>query len=236
MLSATAEEMRSIEERAEKHFGIELPQMLENAGRNAAFFVREALGGAKKKNILVICGKGNKAASGLVAARFLHNWGASVSVIMADHPDSLKKWTKWHAGTLKSMYIDVLYPTNQFAFPDAFKKSDMIIDALIGHSISRPPAGFYASLIQMANESRKKVLSIDIPTGMNPDTGESYGACMKAKWTMAIALPKRGMLEKKAKEFTGALYVCDIGIPPEVYELLQIKYENPFVRNEIVKI
>ncbi|MBI2173380.1 MAG: NAD(P)H-hydrate epimerase [Candidatus Aenigmarchaeota archaeon] len=236
MMSLTTDEMRAVDEKAEKHFGIELPQMLENAGRNAAFFARESIGGVKKKNILVLCGKGNKAASGLVAARFLHNWGAKVTVIAADHPDNLKKWTKWHIGTLKSMYVDVLYPTNQFAFADTFKKCDVIIDALVGYGINRPPTGFYESLIIMANESGKKVLSIDMPSGMNPDTGEPNGACIKAKWTMSIAAPKRGLMEKKAKEYTGALYLCDIGIPPEVYELLGMKYENPFDRNEIVKL
>ncbi|MBI2579437.1 MAG: hypothetical protein HYW27_00870 [Candidatus Aenigmarchaeota archaeon] len=150
--------------------------------------------------------------------------------------DNLKKWTKWHIGTLKSMYVDVLYPTNQFAFADTFKKCDVIIDALVGYGINRPPSGFYESLIKMANESGKKILSIDMPTGMNPDTGGPYGACMKAKWTLSVGMPKKGLLEKKAKDFTGMLYLCDIGIPPEVYELLQIKYENPFDRNEIVKL
>ncbi len=75
MISVTAEEMRIVDEKSERHFGIELPQMIENAGRNAAFFTREALRGVNKKSVCVLCGKGNKGAAGLVAARFLHNWG-----------------------------------------------------------------------------------------------------------------------------------------------------------------
>ena len=236
MISVTAEEMRIVDEKSEKHFGIELPQMIENAGRNAAFFAREALGSANKKNVCVLCGKGNKGAAGLVAARFLHNWGAKVTVLMASHPDEMKKWTKWYAGTLKSIYVDVLYSTNQFAFDDIFKKTDIIIDALLGYSISRPVSGMHRTLIEMANSSGKKVLSIDIPSGMNPDTGMPFETCVKAKWTMMVAMPKKGLMEKRAKDYTGTLYLCDIGIPPEVFELLDMKYENPFTKNEIIKM
>ena len=236
MNPVTMKEMRLIDDKAEKHFGIELPQMLENAGRNAAFFTREAIGKISKKNVCIICGNGNKGAAGLVAARFLHNWGAKVTVIMASHPDELKKWTRWYAGTLKSIYVDALYTTNHFAFGDIMRKTDIIVDALLGYNISRSPEGFYKTLIEMANSSEKKILSIDTPSGMDPNTGDILGTCIKARWTMMITAPKKGLLEKKARDYTGTLYLCDIGVPPEVFELLGIKYDSPFAKNEIVKM
>ena len=230
----SVEQMRKIDELAEKHFGLDAGMLMENAGRSVAMFVREKLGNVTAKRVVVLAGKGNNGGDALVAARFLHNWGAEVHVIFAEHPDNFTQLTKWHSGVLRSMFIELLYTTNQFQFNDVISGCDIVIDGLIGYNLTGNPTGFYATLINMANP--KKILAIDVPTGLNADTGEAYEPCIKAKWTLTLALPKKGLLEKKAKDFVGELWAGDIGVPHEVYELMGLSVPRGiFTQKDIVK-
>ncbi|HLD57466.1 MAG TPA: NAD(P)H-hydrate epimerase, partial [archaeon] len=113
---------------------------------------------------------------------------------------------------------------------------DLIIDGLLGYKINRPPSGDYALLINYANSSKAKTLSIDTPSGLNPDTGDPYTPCIKADFTLSLGLLKRGLIEKKARDFVGKLFVGDIGIPHEVYELLGLKLPKIFGRGELVRV
>lgn len=230
--SVFAEQMRKIDELAEKHFGLDAGMLMENAGRSAAMFVRDKLG-IQGRKIAVLAGKGNNGGDALVAARFLHNWGADVHVIFADHPDNFSQLTKWHSGVLRSMFVELLYQTSQFQCERVISECDLVIDGLIGYNLSGNPSGFYANLINMAN--KKKILAVDVPTGLNADTGDAYEPCIKAKWTITMALPKKGLLEKKAKDFVGELWVADIGVPHEVYELMGLAVPKLFKDKDIVK-
>jgi len=234
--TVTKEQMRTIDEYAEKHFGVELLQLMENAGRNVASLARDMLGGAKGREILILAGKGHNGGDGLVAARFLQNWGAKPTVIIAGHPDELKQLTKEQNGILRSMFVNTLYPTNVMQFEPVFKHTDLIIDGLLGYNISSDPQGMYANLIQLANNSGKKILAIDLPSGLDPDTGRPYNPCIRAKATLCLTLPKKGCLEKNAKQFTGDIYVADLGVPNEVYQLMSLPVGPIFERKDIVKI
>lgn len=232
--SVSVDQMKKIEELAEKHFGMDKGMLMENAGRNVAMLCRQILNGVREKTITVLAGKGNNGGDGLVAARFLHNWGARVTVIMADHPDNFFQLTKWHSGVLRSMFVNTLNPTNNLQFRDTIGGSDMIVDALIGYNIKGNPEGMYAALVNMANASRKKIIAVDVPTGLDSDTGHPYDPCIKAKYTLTFALPKKGLLV--SKNCVGELWVGDIGIPHEVYELLGMKIEKIFEKKDLVKV
>ena len=234
--SVSVDQMKKIEELAEKHFGLELGMLMENAGRNVAMLARQILNDVREKTITVLAGKGNNGGDGLVAARFLHNWGARVTVIMADHPDNFSQLTKWHSGVLRSMFVTTLYPTNNLQFRDTIDSSDLIIDALIGYGLQGNPQGMYATLINMANSSGKKIIAADVPTGLDANTGHPYEPCIKARWTITFALPKNGLIEKTAKEFVGELWIGDIGIPHEAYELMGLKLEKIFAKKDLVKM
>ncbi len=234
--SVSSEQMRKIDDLAIRHFGIDILQLMENAGRNVAELARQALKNPEHKQIVVLAGKGNNGGDGLVAARFLHNWGAKVDVIVPDHPDNLSQITKEQSGILRSMYVPLLYMTDLIKFELLFKKADLIIDGLLGYNIHGPPTGACADVINLANNSGRKILAIDMPSGLNPDTGEVYEPCIKAKYTLTLALPKKGLLEKQAEPAVGELYVCDIGVPNEVYQLIGLSVPNVFGKREIVKI
>ena len=235
--SLTSAQMAQVDDLAARHFGIELCQLMENAGKNVAEVARIVLGGVRGKEIAIICGKGNKAGDGLIAARFLSNWGAKPArVIMACHPDELIPEVRQQYGVLKSMFVEILHLTDSLRFEDVIKKSDLAIDALIGYNIDGDPRGRYAEFINFANENAKKILAIDVPTGLNPDTGEPYNPCIKADATITLGLPKKGLLEKRAKDFVGKLYLGDIGIPHEVFEKLGWSFPKVFEKQSIIRI
>ena len=235
--TVTAEQMAQIDDLATRHFGLEVYQLMENAGRSAAEVARGILGSVKGREITILCGKGNNGGDGLVVARYLSNWGAKPSrVILACHPDELTQTSREQFGVLKSMFVEVLHPKDALMFETALKKSDLIIDGLIGCGIDGDPKGLFAELIQYTNENSKKVLSIDIPSGLNPDTGEPYNPCIKADATVTFCLPKKGLLDRKAKDYVGKLYLADIGIPHEVFEKLGWDFPKVFWKESIIKL
>ncbi|MBU0530562.1 MAG: NAD(P)H-hydrate epimerase [Nanoarchaeota archaeon] len=225
------EQARKVDELAVEEFGIKIIQMMENAGRHTAKLAKKMLGSMEGKSILVFAGKGNNGGDGVVAARFLHNWGAYVKIIMADIHGRLKDLTKEQILTLKSMNVPVLYP-GDVKFDEL--KADLIVDGLFGYNINGNPLDMYAKLVEFANDSGIPVLSIDVPTGLNPETGKPYTPCMKARKTICLANVKKGCLE--GKEYAGEVYVADIGIPPVLYKELGMEVGNIFGDKEIIKV
>ncbi len=229
--SLTVEQMRHVDELAVEKFNITVPQLMENAGHRTAAFIRDKTG-IKGKRITILAGKGNNGGDGLAAARFLKNWGAKVIIILADKPSKLNSITKYQLEILKAMKVKILYPICSKQFQNTIKRSGLIIDALIGYSLKGNPLGMYAELVNVANASKEKILAVDVPTGLDADTGEPYEPCIKARWTLT---PKKGLLEKKAQKYVGELWVADIGIPNEIYRKLGVKVPNIFAEKDIMR-
>ena len=234
--SLTAEQIKQVDSLAVKFFGVDILQLMENAARNVAETARIVLGKLKGKEITILCGKGNNGGDGLVAARFLSNWGAKPKVILACHPDELSEENRAQLGVLRSMFVEILHLINSYQFEDAIKRADLVIDGLIGYNIHGDPEGLYAKLIDFTNQNAKKVLAIDIPSGLNPDTGQPYNPCIKADSTITFCLPKKGLLEKSAKDFVGKLYLGDIGVPYEVFEKMGLKPPKVFEEKSLFKL
>ena len=234
--TVTREQMNKVDKYAVEFFGIEILQLMENAGRNIAEFSRQQLESVEDKKIVILCGKGNNGGDGLVAARFLHNWGADVTCIMADGKEKLNELAKAHYETLENMSVDLLSAVDNTRIEKIINEADVVIDCLLGYNISGNPKETYALLIKMVNASKKNILSVDIPSGLDADSGNVYNPCIKAKWTLTLGLPKIGMLQKHAKEYVGELWLADIGIPKEVYTKLEMNIPNIFKNKEIVKV
>lgn len=234
MIYLTKQQINNLEEKAVNFFGLEKLQLTESAGRSVAELLREKMGNVQKRNILVLAGKGYNGCDAIVAARYLQNFGAECTVIMpVNSPEDLVKEAKWNFGILKSMYVNHMFLIHQMGFRNMFKQAEFVIDGLLGYNTNSDPKGVYADLINMSNELNKKVLSIDIPSGLDADTGNPYNPTIKAKWTLSLTLPKKGCLNK---EFTGELYVADIGIPHDVYTLLELDVKKLFEKKSIIKI
>lgn len=228
----SADQMREVDRLMIEEYGIQLMQMMENAGRNLADVAEYMLAGsAKERPVLVLAGRGNNGGGGLVAARHLHNRGAEVQVITAYGPDSYADVPAQQLQILLQMGVSVSPAESGWALPPA----DLIIDALIGYGLQGNPRGAVADLIQWANAHPAPVLALDAPSGLDTTSGRVYEPCIQATATMTLALPKSGLISTETNK-VGALYLADISVPPELYEALAIELPPLFADARILRV
>jgi NAD(P)H-hydrate epimerase len=211
-------------------YGIQLIQMMENAGRNLAEQARRMLGGdLAGRRIAVLCGKGNNGGGGMVAARHLHNRGAAVQVTLAGDPDDLKVVPKLQWRILRAMQLPELDERD-------LQQVDLIVDAMIGYGLSGDPRGQVAEWVARANASLRPVLALDAPTGLNTTSGTAGRPTVRAAATLTLALPKTGLVSEQAHLYVGELFLADIGAPPELYRRLELEVPVLFERDTILRI
>lgn len=215
--------MRELDRVAIEEFGVDLLQMMENAGRSLADLVQNYLGPPRGKSVLVLCGKGNNGGGGLVCARHLAIRGIAVGVVITARPEDLREVPARQLAIIQETSIPVLIVRGggeQGA--DFLEPASLIVDALLGYSLAGDPRGVYASLITAANDSGKRVISLDVPSGLESETGTVRSPCVRARATMALALPKRGTFSAEARWKVGQPYLSDLGIPKEAYAVAGI--------------
>ncbi|MBI2575537.1 NAD(P)H-hydrate epimerase [Candidatus Woesearchaeota archaeon] len=203
--------------------GTTIPMMMENAGLAVARIAERM---SESKSVVVLAGKGNNGGDGLCAARHLINWGFKTKVFLASAKSGLNENSMKQLEALEGMGADVSFVSK----PD-FGSCGLIIDALLGYSIKGNPRGVFADMIHNANSSGRKILAVDLPSGLNPDTGKPYNPCIRAYATVTLCLPKKGLLEKAAKPYVGKLFVAYIGVPYSAYRKMKLK--NPFKRTNL---
>lgn len=216
MRPVTAAQMRRIDERAAKEYGIPSLLLMENAGAACA---REALrlGGHKLGKVVILCGKGNNGGDGFVAARHLMNKGLRPSVFFFQNPSEMKPDPLVNFHILQKMKADLRNFSKKVSLGElqnSLRNSDLIVDALFGTGISRLLDELFRTVVALVNASKRPVVSVDIPSGLNADTGEVMGVCIRANLTVALGLPKKGFYQRGAKRWTGKVIVADISIPP----------------------
>jgi len=211
-------------------YGIQLIQMMENAGRNLAELSRRVLDGdVGGKRIAVLCGAGNNGGGGMVAARHLSNWGANVVLEVLSLPEKLKNVPAKQFQILKEMgllekKLIELSPV------------ELVIDAMIGYGLTGDPRGSIANWIRRVNDAGRSVLALDTPSGLNTTTGIPGNPCIRATATMTLALPKTGLMASEASGYVGDLYLADISVPPQLYARLGVEVADLFASDTIIKI
>jgi NAD(P)H-hydrate epimerase len=217
--AVTTEQMREVDRIAVEETGPNLYQMMENAGRNLATLALEILGkNSNRSRVLVLAGTGGNGGGGICAARHLANHGAKVWLCLADAE---------HLGSVPSYQRKVFASTSGTEVDSkqlVDSQPDLIVDALLGYSLSGAPRGRAAELIEWANATKAPILALDLPSGLDATTGNAPGALIAPRWTMTLALPKTGLLPERA----GKLYLADIGIPQAVYHRMKLPYRTPF--------
>jgi NAD(P)H-hydrate epimerase len=193
--------------------------LMENAGSGAAdVVVRDALDGeAAGKRVVVVCGKGNNGGDGFVIARHLLARGASVAVFCAVSVARLKGDARTNADALLGVggAVRALATTgDRRALTKEIAGADAVVDALFGTGLDRDVARDDAALIRAINASRCPRVAVDIPSGIDADTGATLGASVRADHTVTFAHPKQGLLTPKGVVATGVLHVVDLGVPP----------------------
>ena len=200
--------------------GIELLQMMENAGRNLALL---AIGRFTPASVTVLAGPGGNGGGGLTAARHLANRGIPVSVTLVK--EDLTPAPAHQLEILRRMGVEVT------ASPAS---ADLVLDAVIGYSITGDPRDRAAELIEWVNDQDSRVLALDTPSGLDLTTGKPGNPTVEADATMTLALPKTGLYE--TPEVVGELYLADISVPPTVFGAFGIELTDPFTEGPIVRI
>lgn len=226
----TTQQMVEVDRLMIEEYGIQLIQMMENAGRNLAELSRRILAGdVHAKQIAVLCGAGNNGGGGMVAARHLHNWGAAITLKLLTPRDQVKNIAALQLDILRNMGI----VDNEIIELD---NADLIIDAMIGYGLAGNPRGNYADWIRRVNDARRRVLALDIPSGLDATSGIPENPCVQATATMTLALPKTGLNTPAAATYVGELYLADISVPPQLYSRFGIDIPPLFDGDPIIKL
>jgi NAD(P)H-hydrate epimerase len=168
-------------------------------------------GSVKGKPIACLAGRGNNGGDGFVASRHLRDWGANVTVILSGGRENLTGVPARQLLPLERAGLPIL------AADAPLSGYSLLIDALLGYSSVGDPREPMAGLIRRANASGVRILALDLPSGLDPTTGEPGNPCVEAATTVTLGLPKVGFLNPHARRYLGHLLVADISIPPEIY-------------------
>lgn len=214
----TRNDMIEVDRLMMEEYHIGLVQMMENAGRGLA---RLAISYWQKhptqdKQVLVLAGSGGNGGGALVAARRLAGWGIPTQVLLSTSPENLGEVPKQQFRILQAMGVPMLqdWPADS---------PGLILDGMIGYSLSGAPRGKALNFIQKANhQTQAPVLAIDTPSGLDVTHGHTQGDAIRATATLTLALPKTGLTTRDAKEYTGDLFLTDISVPHELYQRLPI--------------
>jgi NAD(P)H-hydrate epimerase len=212
-MEITVEQMYNIENKGHD-MGFLKKFMMENAGAAAVRRLIEKFGNVESKNILVFVGLGNNGGDGLVMARHLAGHTANVTVLLLGTPDKIKtEESSWNWSILEKMPSVKLISGNTFDFDF---KPDIIIDGILGTGITGDIREPYASAINYINETNCFKFAVDVPSGLDPQTGETANIYTKCDMTITFHKMKQGI--PKRKDLTGNLFAEKIGIPPEAEE------------------
>jgi NAD(P)H-hydrate epimerase len=177
----------------------------------------------------VVCGVGNNAGDGLAAARHLHRWGRLASVCCVD-ADRLRGPAASELEALTRIGVEV---SSQLALENA----QVIVDAIFGTGLTRAPQGRFAEWIESINASGKPVIAVDLPSGLDADTGVAYAPTVRASSTITLGLPKAGLLTGDGPRLSGAVLVADIGVPFEAYAALGVIVPpDLFAKEELIRL
>lgn len=239
--SISTEQMRKVDDLMINKYGIELIQMMENAGANLAELSINMMDNnyeiQNPNNVVVACGLGNNGGGGMVAARHLSNHGFNVTVVLTGAETKLKSIPLKQWNILKNLPVDMIIANSSDTL-GVFNDVDLIIDAIIGYGMHGKLRGIPAHVIhEILNSLNQNVLSLDAPSGLNTTTGNfNEKLCIKAHATITLALPKTGLIQDGAKECVGELYVADISVPPDLYKEIGYEPQHLFTNSTTIKV
>lgn len=205
----TVEEMRKLESRADREYGLTSPILMETAGRSAAELLAHEFGPIDGQEFLLLIGPGNNGGDGLVVARHLERWGGLINLYY------------WKERRLVLRGEEIASEQTAARLAQAIQSASVILDALLGIGRARPLADDMRTLLRQVHEERERrktlrVVAIDLPTGVNADTGEVDEGTIPVDLTITLACPKQGFFFFPARGYLGKLLVGSIGLPAEI--------------------
>ncbi|MCX5718252.1 MAG: NAD(P)H-hydrate epimerase [Nitrospirae bacterium] len=219
MKVVTAEEMREIDRLAIKDYGVSGTVLMERAGLAVAEKIRELY---ERRKVIVLSGGGNNGGDGIVVARNLHEWGWNVKITLLSRENKLSPDCLLQYKIAKKSGVPV-------EFRDYISEKDLhstlVVDAIFGTGLSKNVTGKTAEIISFINTSDAPIISVDIPSGISSDTGQIMGEAVRADYTVTFGIPKRGHLLYPGADYTGRLFIEDIGFPEELLYSEKLKTE-----------
>ena len=226
--------MREIDFAAIEKYKIPSLKLMENAGMGVVSFLLEEFPELKKMKILVVAGKGNNGGDGFVVSRLLKNKGILVSTWLFAAKNECLKEAKSNLDLLvrtKCSLREVLKSSDLKKFEVELSGADLVVDALLGTGFKGVVSELFGKAIDLINNSKAKVVSVDLPSGLDADDGQVTGSCIEADYTVALGLVKLGTVVLPGLNYAGRLAVKDIGIPPELAEEKEIKLNYSSVQD-----
>jgi NAD(P)H-hydrate epimerase len=239
MIRLTRKQVREVDRRSIEEFHVPGIVLMENASRGAADAALRMMCGTAapgcgpgddaaplgseqhrrgrlcRKNVLVLCGGGNNGGDGLAAARHLHNAGCDIQIALTIDPvryqgDALINWQ-----IIQAMQLPVAQATVELI---GATKADLILDAIFGTGLTEPPRDRFANLVAALEGRSIPILAIDLPSGLDCDTGKALGSCVRATRTITFVAEKIGFANPAARQYLGDVDVAGIGCPSEIVD------------------
>ncbi len=217
------EEVRNLDRRAIEEFGMPGVVLMENAGRGAAE-VLKALG--IHGRVVVCCGGGNNGGDGFVMARHLDNWNVSVHVLLFTQPENLTGDAATNFRVIEKSGLPITTyaggAVDEAKLSENLASAEWIVDALFGTGLVGPVRRPMVPVLRGINASRAQIFAVDIPSGLDCDTGEATEPTIRAKHTATFAALKKAYANAGSREWTGQVHLVDIGIPRILLKSQQI--------------
>ncbi len=228
MFIVTAAQIQEMDRRTIQEFGIPGRVLMECAGRGATRVFMKRIYGNGPGSVGVLAGRGNNGGVGFVMARYLAQMDVDVKVFLLAKTDSVKGDAAANLKLLAAAHVPVVEipaETDLAAHLSDMKHQTYWIDALLGTGLNADVKGHYREVIDLINTFNRPVLAVDIPSGLNADTGQPCGACIQAAATATFAFPKIGHVSYPGAQYCGHVEVIDIGIPPAMVKAAEVRQQ-----------
>ncbi|MFZ5569801.1 MAG: NAD(P)H-hydrate dehydratase [Thermodesulfobacteriota bacterium] len=221
MYLVTADEMQAMDRMTMESFGLPGRLLMENAGRGAVRMLLEWMPEALQQRIGIVAGRGNNGGDGFVMARYLAQLGADITVFLLAEKDRIDGDAGANLRLLEALSVEVLEAPDGNRFQDCRRRMQecrVWVDAILGTGLRSEVKGLYHAVIDFLNRTERPVFSVDIPSGLNADTGQPHGICIRAAATATFGFAKTGHMLYPGADCTGRLGIVDIGIPDHIRE------------------
>jgi hydroxyethylthiazole kinase-like uncharacterized protein yjeF len=224
--------MRRLDQWASREFHLPLIVTMENAGRAIADLVVRRFAPKRREAIVALVGKGANGGAALAGGRHLLQRGYAVSAVTVDVQTKLKD------ETLKQLQMFRKFGGSAppFVAERSLPESSLLLDGILGYGLTETSKGLPAQVIQAANDHAADVLAVDLPSGLHPDRGTPSDPTVEATATLALALPKEGLLRPEARAYVGEVYLGDVGFPRPLYDEFGLKPEDLFGPDVLVRL
>jgi NAD(P)H-hydrate epimerase len=229
MILVTAAEMQEMDRQAIETHGIPGLELMENAGRGATDVLLEQFAGSIKTGVAIICGKGNNGGDGFVIARYLAERHINATVYLLAEAAKIKGDAAANLKRLAALKIPLIEIPDEDAFSKLktdLSRFGLLVDAILGTGLTSDVRGFFKAVIDFINDLNRNgtpVFAVDMPSGLNSDTGQPCGTCIRAQGTATFALAKIGHFTYPGADYSGKLKIIDIGIPDHVVDAVAPK-------------